>query len=263
MNNLIYVYCITNKPPEFGPDLQAIGLEYISINDLFVVVKRVSEDEFSEENFKKNLSDLPWVDLNARQHISVICQIMETNTVIPFKFGTIYHAESGLKKFVSDYSKTLDENLEQLNGKEEWAVKVYCDRKALSQQIDELSAEAAALEKQIMASSPGKAFILKRKKDELIKNEMDRICKIYGQKYFEEFRTLSDSHSLNNLLPNEHTGREDTMILNATFLMCKVKVADMNLKIHTLGKRDADTGFKIEPTGPWPPFSFIAINEKK
>jgi len=46
---------------------------------------------------------------------------------------------------------TLSENLNYVNGKEEWAVKTYCDRKALSQQIDELSEDAASLEKQIMA----------------------------------------------------------------------------------------------------------------
>jgi len=259
---MIYVYCITGKPPELPTSLEISGLKYLTFDNLYVVVKNVEEEEFSEINFKKNLSDIPWVELNARQHVEVICQIMESNTVVPFKFGTIYHTEDGLKKFISDYSNALIENLKQVEGKEEWAVKVYCDRKALSLQIDELSADAAALEKQIMASSPGKAFILKRKKDELVKNEMDRICKIYGQQYFDDFKALSQKYVLNNLLPNEHTGREDTMILNAAFLMCKVKVGDMKMKIQTLKKSDEKSGFNIENTGPWPPFSFIEMKEK-
>jgi len=46
-------------------------------------------------------------------------------------------------------------------------------------------------------------------------------------------------------------------------LMCKVKVGDMKMKIQTLKKSDEKSGFNIENTGPWPPFSFIEINEKK
>jgi len=259
---MIYVYCITGKPPELTSGLEDLGVKYLTIDKLFAVVKEVDEQEFSEENFKKNLSDIPWVELNARQHVEVICQIMESNTVVPFKFGTIYHSKDGLKKFISEYQNALIENLKQVEGKEEWAVKVYCDCKVLSLQIDELSEEAAAFEKQIMASSPGKAFILKRKKDELVKSEMNRICKVYGQRYFDEFKALSRTHVLNNLLPDEYTEREDTMILNATFLISKDKVSDLEMKIQAFKKSDQDSGFNIENTGPWPPFSFIKINEK-
>ncbi len=259
---MIYVYCITGKPPELPTSLEISGLKYLTFDNLYVVVKNVEEEEFSEINFKKNLSDIPWVELNARQHIEVISKIMETNTTIPFKFGTVYHSEDGLQKFVFEYKNALIENLKQLEGKEEWAVKVYCDCKVLSLQIDELSGEAAALEKQIMASSPGKAFILKRKKDELVKSEMNRICKVYGQRYFDEFKALSRTHVLNNLLPDEYTEREDTMILNATFLISKDKVSDLEMKIQAFKKSDQDSGFNIENTGPWPPFSFIKINEK-
>jgi len=121
--------------------------------------------------------------------------------------------------------------------------------------------EAAALEKQIMASSPGKAFLLQRKKAVLIEDEIDRICKSYGQEYYDKCKNLSESTSLNNLLPKELSGREDTMILNATFLVSKNKVTDFKSTVDALKNRNGKTGFSIEVTGPWPPFSFIAIKE--
>jgi hypothetical protein len=186
---------------------------------------------------------------------------MDQNTAIPFKFGTIFNSEDSLRKFIADYSDSLFENFHHIEGREEWSVKIYCDRKSLSQQIDELSEETASLEKQIMASSPGKAFLLRRKKSELVENEMDRICKSYGQNYYDEFRKLSVSTNLNNLLPKEFTGREDTMILNAAFLVNKTKVNDFRNTVDTLRKKDGNSGFFIETTGPWPPFSFIYIKE--
>ena len=261
-SDLIYVYCLSNNLPDLGGELESANLKTIAAGNFYVIVKNVSESEFSEENFRRNLSDILWLETNARDHVGVISLLMEQNTVIPFKFGTIFLAEDSLKKFISDYSGSLIENFDRIKNKQEWSVKIFCDRNLLRPQIDELSEEAAALEKEIMISSPGKAYLLKRKKTDLVENEMDRICKDFGQKYFDEFKSLSESTSLSNLLPKEYSGREDTMILNAAFLVSKDKVPDFKWTFDTLRKKDENSGFNIEATGPWPPFSFISIKEK-
>ena len=261
-SDLIYVYCITDSACEPDSITDTEGLKFLLIDGFYVSVKYVPESEFSEENFKRNLSDIQWLETNARAHINVITSIMERSTVIPFKFGTIFAAEAGLRKFVSDYSCSLTENFERIRGKEEWAVKIYCNRKMLGDKIDELSEEAASLEEQIMASSPGKAFLLKRKKSEVVENELNRLCQKYGQQYFEAFNNLSDATRLNNLLPKEFTGREDTMILNSTFFVSKNRVAAFKTAVNMLRNEDGNSSFFIETTGPWPPFSFISIKEK-
>jgi len=261
-DNLIYVYCLSHNRPELQNIFGSENLSSLNFGDFYVVVKYVSESEFSEENFKRNLSNVDWLEANAREHVDVIYQIMENDTVIPFKFGTIFQAETSLGKFITDYSDSLIENFDHIKGTEEWSLKIYCDRKMFIERIDELSEEAAELEKQIMASSPGKAFLLKRKKADLTEKEMDRICKKFGQEYFNDFKTLSESTSLSNLLPKEFTGRQDTMILNASFLVKKSNVADFNNSVDLLKKKDANSGFSIETSGPWPPFSFISIKEK-
>lgn len=263
MNNaLIYVYCLVNSPPDLDSYSGSEDLKSICIDDLYVIVKDVSSEDFSEENFKRHLSDLEWLETNAREHVEVINLIMENHEVIPFKFGTIFQAELNLRKFITDYSSSLKENFYNVGGREEWSVKIYCDRKTLTTQIDELSEEAATLEKQIMASSPGRAYLLKRKKADLIENEIDRICKNFGQENFDKFKSLSESTNLNNLLPKEFTGREDTMILNATFLVGKDKVKDFKELLEALENKGKNSGFLLEMTGPWPPFSFISLKEK-
>ena len=261
INDLIYVYCISNRPLGLVRNMESKDLKSLMLDGFYVIAKYVSESEFSEENFKRNLSDILWLESNAREHIRVISMIMESSTVIPFKFGTIYNTKASLKKFIEDYSGALIENLLHIEWKEEWAVKMYCDRNALSEQIDELSEEAAALEKQIMTSSPGKAFLLRRKKSDLIENELNRLSKSYGQEYYNEIKKISEATTLNNLLPQELTGRDDTMILNASFLVIKDKTIDFISTIGSLKKKYTDLGFDIEITGPWPPFNFISIKE--
>jgi len=259
--DLIYVYCLLNTQPVLHETMEFRNLKSIVIGDFHMVVKYVSSEVFSEENFKRNLSDINWLENNTRKHVEVITILMNQNTVIPFKFGTIFNAENSLKKFITDHSDSLMENFHLIEGREEWGVKIYCDRKSLSKQIDELSEETAGLEKHIMASSPGKAFLLKRKKNELVENEMDRICKSYGQKDYDELRKLSVSTILNNLLPKEFTGREDSMILNAAFLVNKTKVDDFKNTVDSLRRKDGILGFFIDTTGPEPPFSFVYIKE--
>ena len=149
INDLIYVYCLSQNPIDLLQKMESTGLKTLMFDDFNVIIKYVSENEFSEENLKKNLSDIQWLESNAREHFRVISFIMENSTVIPFKFGTIFNTYTSLKKFITDYSDSLIENFLHITGKEEWSVKIYCNRNILCEQIDELSEEAAALEKKI------------------------------------------------------------------------------------------------------------------
>ncbi len=262
-DDLIYVYCIANKPPDLKLNAQLEGLKCIQHEEFYAVVKTVSATEFSENDFKQRLSDIDWVERHVREHIDVICKLMEQVTVIPFKFGTIYHTLEGLNRFMREYSDSLFDNFHNVQGKEEWSVKIYCDSKVLKEQVDRINDDVARLEKQILASSPGKAFLLKRKKDDLIENETSLMCKKYGQSCYEEFNNLSHGASLNNIIQNEITGKKETMILNASFLVNKSKIRSFIDTVNRLSKEDTESGFLIEASGPWPPFGFISIKEKE
>ncbi len=260
---LIYAYCVSATMPEPGGSPEYAGLQVVSSGGLYAVVKNVQECEFSEENLKKKLSDLAWLDLNVRSHVTIISMLMEDHTVIPFNFGTIYRSEESLKKFMEDYSNAIVQNLLLVEWKEEWAVKLYCNQGVMKAQIDNLSPEAAELEDQIMATSPGKAYLLTRKKADLIDLEIDRLCKRYGQEFFNEFNALSASAKLINIIPKEFSGRNDQMILNASFLLPKDKTIEFISLLGRLRKKYAGIGFEFEGTGPWPPFSFVSIKENQ
>ncbi|MFA4853560.1 MAG: GvpL/GvpF family gas vesicle protein [Bacteroidales bacterium] len=260
-NELIYVYCISNTPVILDSVLVHEGLKCVFFQEYYVVVKNVSPDEFSEENLKKKFADLSWIDINARGHIEVISQIMKSCTVIPFKFGTIFKSEESLGKFISDYSDSLKENLINIEGKEEWSVKIYFDRKVLNEQIAELSEEVRNLEQQISESSQGKGFILKKKKNEIIEKEVEKVIKSCGQTCYDECKNISELSRTNNLLPNELTERNDDMILNVSFFIKKQRVVDFVNAVDLLQGKFNNIGFDIDVSGPWPPFSFVTVKE--
>ena len=260
--DLLYIYCISDQEPQ----LQGVSgnecLEYLKFEDLYAIVKTVSPDEFSEENLKKNFADLAWIETHARDHIRIIVEVMKGSTVIPFKFGTIFISDERLGNFINDYSVSLTENLLHLKGKEEWSVKIYCDRTKLNSQIGEISQQVRDLELEIQKSMPGKAFILKRKKADLVEKEVQVAMCNYGQTCYDQLAALSATTRINNLLPKEVTERMDDMILNASYFVPVEKVSEFLAIIDQSQEKYKEVGFDIEAAGPWPPFSFISLKEK-
>ncbi|MCF8308427.1 MAG: GvpL/GvpF family gas vesicle protein [Bacteroidales bacterium] len=242
--------------PEFNE------VEYINYKAFYVFIKWVSSEEFSQDNLKKNLKDMNWVDVNVRDHDRVISSLLKQSTVVPFNFGTVYRSEDSLKKFIDDYSGPLLDNFHYVENKEEWSIKIYSNPRALTDNIDSLSTEAAKMEKKIKACSSGKAYILKRKKEEFIKNEISRLNKMYGQAYYDKLKNVSEASNLNNIIPQKATKREDEMILNTNFLVKKDRKNDFKQTINRLKEEGEQIGFIIEETGPWPPYSFISLKGK-
>lgn len=262
VGELIYVYCISDSPLRLDHVSEQESLKCLMFQEFYAIVKQVSPDEFSEENLKKNFADLPWIEIHARDHIRIIGEVMKNSTVIPFKFGTIFNSEESLGKFIQNYSGSLTENLKNIKGKEEWSVKIYCNRTLLNQQIVEISEDVRTLEQEILESMPGKAFLLKRKKVELIEKEVEKVMQICGQSCYDELAALSELTQINNLLPKELSERTDNMILNVSCFVNQGRVNELLSAIGELQKKYKNVGFDMAVAGPWPPFSFISIKEK-
>ena len=262
VNELIYVYCISDSLLLADSISDQNDLKCLKFHEFYAIVKQVSSDEFSEENLNKNFADLPWIELHARNHIRIIGEVMKNRTVIPFKFGTIFNSEESLLEFIHKYSSSLNENLKNIKGKEEWSVKIYCNYTLLNNQITELSEDVYNLEQEILNSKPGKAFLLKRKKVELIEKEVQKVIQLSGQTCYEELARLSELTQINKLLPEEISEKTDSMILNISCFVSQVRVSEFLDAFDELQKKYKKIGFDMATAGPWPPFSFTSIKEK-
>jgi len=261
---LVYLYCVSRKEPDFKDSgllkqhTKDFGVRVYAISHqgLYAVVSEVSEDEFGEEKFKKNLANFEWIKKKASIHEKIIEGVMKESGVIPFKFGTIFNAEDSLKAMLDEHAQDFKVNLKNLEGKEEWGVKIYCDIKRLKAAVIKEEDGILKIDEEINSSLPGKAYFLKKKKEELIKDAASKKINKYGEACFEILKGLSIEARINKLLPKEVTEREDDMVLNSAFLVDKTKVEEFieatdNLRIKYNGE-----GFSFDCTGPWPPYNF-------
>ena len=119
------------------------------------------------------------------------------------------------------------------------------------------------MDKEISFSPPGKAFILKKKKEELLNIAANKKLNEYGQVSFDRLREKSTEARINKLLPKEVTERNDEMILNSAFLINKDKVGDFLNIVDDLRVEYTDKGLFFDCTGPWPPYNFCGLLKEK
>ena len=255
---LIYVYCVADKEPEIKAAVGGLtdNLHFISHSGIYAVVSMVEEDEFSEENLKKNLADINWIEKKARVHEGVIEGIMKSSVVLPLKFATLFNTEENLKAILEEKSSEFKENLEYLRDKEEWGVKIYCDIDKLKENITRVNGDILKMTKEIDSGSAGKSFFLKKKKEEMLTIAVNKKIQEYGQDSFNRLREQSINAKINKLLPEEVTEKKEKMILNSAFLVEKDKVNAFNSTVDILKKQYKEIGILFDCTGPWPAYNF-------
>jgi len=263
-NQLVYLYCVTNEEPMPKEAENLVdNLYFVHHGGLYAVVRNVGESEFNQEGLKRNMADLEWVKTNATLHERIIEQVMRNTCVIPFKFGTLFNTDDSLKAMLAEYGEEFEAILRKLENKEEWGVKIYCDAEKLKAFSINEEPEILEIENKISTSSPGKAFFFKKKKTELLAQAANRKINESGQETFELLKELSFEARINKLLPREVTERADDMVLNSAFLVGKEEVGDFINMVDTLKMHHENNGFFIDCTGPWPPYNFCGLSNKR
>ena len=257
---MFYVYCVIHTLPEFPEGEKPLAVVFHQ--GLYAAVRAVSEEDFGEEPLKRHLADMNWVEPEIREHMQVLTRIMRTTPVVPFKFGTIFTNEQNVRNMLEAYSQQLHEHLVKFQGKEEWAVKLYCDFAVLNVTLAQASGQLKQLDREILSSTPGKAFLLKKKRTELVQQEVNRVIRENGQESFEQLQRCAQETAITPLLPKAVTEKEHDMILNSAYLLAQENVAHFLTVAAALQQHYRPSGFEFDCTGPWPPYNFTAIKEQ-
>jgi len=257
VKELLYLYCVTkDKPSSYNFEDLGIKIHPVYFQGTYAVVSRVSPDDFSEDSLKKHLADMGWVEKNIRLHEKVIEEIMKDQAVLPFKFGTVFENEANVEKLLKTNNAEFKAVLAGLDGKEEWGLKIYCGSEYFKDALCRGNERITEIDKEITAAGKGKAFFLKKKKDEIIKDIINEKISEYTKDCFKRLKITAVDTKINNMLPKEVTEKKEDMVLNAAFLINKNKVGDFVNLVEELRTKYTDQGFFFDCTGPWPPYNF-------
>lgn len=252
----IYAYCFTSGVPSFSAPPMGIDnknpVYVIGYEGLNAVVSNVSPDEFGEPSLEVKFKDLHWLATMAKNHESIIEQIMSCNTIAPLRFCTIYKSPERIIELLRTHYKELIAFLDKIKDKAEWTVKVYYDYTLISKYTTSRNKEVKQMTEK-MPETEGERYFHQKRLNTLIKDIVARHLAAVADDIFEGLKTYACvGRALNS--GTSVNGRD--VLLNAAFMVSKECVADFRMGVDTLAGVYKPMGVFFEMNGPWPLYNF-------
>ncbi len=249
----LYLYCIIKN--NLKEDLSLNGIKgekiySIIFNELAVIVSSCDQEQLS-------LNDTQMASQFLLTHHAVIDYIFDKyENIVPFSFGTIMIGKEGktaqqnLYKWLENQSDMLQEKLKKLEGKAEYGIQISWNSTIVAPKFTKYDDEINKLEQEIKLKTPGVAYMLKEKLENLIKNKLESAALIYFKEFYKKINELSSDIKI------EKTKKEKEPFINLANLSCLVQKNKVKELGEELDKINNINGFYVRFTGPWPPYSF-------
>ena len=219
------------------------------------IVSDVSEEAYADEAIDARLSDLAWVGERGLAHERVLDWYAERGPVIPLSLFSLHRDEARVRERFTSEEERFARSLERLRGRREWGVKLWRDDERLSEHLAELSAAVAALSGELERASPGRRFLLEKKRASLRADEMKRVSARVSHEVYAQLSGEAE-RSVTVPIPGAAPQAAKTLVLYGAFLVPDERFADFQRRLSELAGTFQPTGFDFEFTGPWPPYHF-------
>lgn len=217
---------------------------------LTAAVSAVDLADYGEQALRRNLENLAWLEAAAWAHHHVIEAIARHAPVVPMRLATVYRGDESVAGMLAERRYDFEAALTTVRSRTEWGVKVYV------KQPHTTPAGTTDTE----PTSPGAAY-LRRRKSELSAGEKARqAAAASAEDIHTTLRGMAVAALLRPPQGQQLSGQPGQMILNSAYLVDNDRAEGWSAAVTELASRHA--GVRVELTGPWPPYSFAAIEEK-
>jgi hypothetical protein len=237
-----YVYAFVAPVPPLEGELQAVGDETLA-----AIVGRVPLEDFAVAVLPERLNDRAWLEEKARSHERVVERLGEASTVIPLRFGSVYHDLVAVEELVASRRDELLRIFDRVRGRVEIGVQAWLDGKAA--------------EPETRAAS-GRDYLQQRRNERARAEETAlRLQEVLADAH-ERLSMGAVEGVLNRPQARELTGRAQEMVFNGAYL---VPADDQSLaaRVGELNDRYRRLGLTFELTGPWPPYNFVDVDDRR
>jgi hypothetical protein len=242
----VYVYCIAEGEPlrtqaELHPSRPVYCIPH---QDLFAVASPVSLEQFDREALLSRLADARWLESEVRAHEAVIEKVMQSRTVLPLKFCTVFRTEARVRALLSAHQVEFRRALARLRGKEEWEVKLFVRPRPAG-------SPAAGPERALS----GKEYLLRQAAAALKASEALHTAHGEAQRTCETLAGCAEDVQLKPIAAGSPLSRAG-LICDAVCLLARSRVSAFWQQLETLERDLRDRGLHLQTSGPWPPYHF-------
>ena len=245
-----YVYCIvsSSRPLQTTTVTGLPGAGHVRAVEItpgrYLIVSDAPVEAFGEASLTAKLSDLDWVSRAAVAHEAVSQAFMAADAVVPMKLFTLFSSDTRALEQLRAGWKRVDGVIKRLTRHDEWGVRLVFDPSASLKS----SAPAAPV-------ASGRDYLLaKRQQNAASSQQATEMRKVAGD-VIKSLRALSrDVKKRDVTAPAEGRGR---LLLDAAFLVPRGKAQRFKKSVEARAKKIAASGYALQITGPWPPYSFV------
>lgn len=260
-----YVYCVGRREqlaPLFKADVpEAIesssGLELIEGGELAAVSSAVPLADYDEEGLRARLADATWTATRALRHERVAEHFARRAAVVPLRFGTIYLRRESVARMLEERGPQLRAVLARLEGREEWGLNVYVARAVLRQEVERVSPRLKEMSERAAAAQPGQAYLL-RKQIDALRDEETRAAIRRAASEIEAALAATSDASARLRVHKDEAGEHGELAAKLAFLVRHENFDAFRAAAERLAEEHAPLGFRLELTGPWPAYNFVA-----
>lgn len=262
MSDFVYLYGFTPRdvqPPATLTGLAQAPVSAVSVGPLSAVISTVPADVYDPASIDERLQDLAWVAEQGVAHETVVAWFVDNAQILPVSLFTMYSSVRALQDAVFPRSAELAEELHRLADKREWDVKVSFNEKEVQQQAGRLSPRIGLLDKAIADATPGKKYLLEKKRADLLKDETLGAAHALANEAIGFARVAaSDSR----ILPIPRTPEILPVILHAALLIERRNERQLARILDRETERLAEHGLTLQYSGPWAPYRFTGEHER-
>jgi hypothetical protein len=246
MGKIIYSLVLVKKDSEKFIKLLS-SLKGILGVDLSVVFFGEIMAVVSDIKKKSTLSDKS----NVVEYAKVIEILAQQFTVLPFQYGSIMESTEVVQNMLKKNYSKFHENLEKVENKVEFVLKVFCDSKKIKKElVTKLELDLVPKSIQKHKTSIYKEYIDKKLKE----HQLEKLLLEYVDTIIQDITSrLSKMNPIHKFKKME----SESKIIDAVFLIKKSKQEDLITTVKDL--QNKHTGLRLMLTGPWPPYNFVDI----
>ncbi|WP_319459980.1 GvpL/GvpF family gas vesicle protein [Micromonospora sp. RTP1Z1] len=212
---------------------------------LTAVVSAAPLAEYGEAALRRNLEDLAWLERAARTHHTVVDALSRAGAVVPARLATVHRDDDRVAGVLAERRDELAATLARLTGREEWGVKGYVAPGALPG-----TAEPAG------GGGAGAAYLRRRRAQLTAREEGQRIAADAAATVHAALAGYAVAARRHAPQDRRLSGAATAMVLNGAYLIDRSRLAGFSELVGALA--DGHPELRLELTGPWPPYSFVA-----
>jgi len=257
-DHVCYVYAVV--PPSTAVEVAPPGIDEHPVSlvvngDVAALVSEVSAATYGA-GLDEHLADVAWIAPRATAHDEVLTWASDVGPVIPLPILSLFRTESAVRSMLAERREQLSSLLAHVGRGREFGVRIFRLDDELRHALSSFSAPVARLEAEVAAAaSPGQGYLLGRKLEQARKDEVRRVAADVANAAFSDLSARS-IESTQDSLPALAADQAGAAVLNASFLVAHDRVDDFRAVVTEFVRVHERRGFRIEFTGPWPPYHF-------